>query len=57
MEDGAVVNFGGTAFVAQLAPPNDTMGPLPYNQDFQNPLGTVVFLPSLTDVLAGVEEY
>ena len=56
MEDGAVVNFGDPAFVAHFILPVDTMGPLPQKQDLQNPLGTVVVQPFITDVLAGMEE-
>ena len=56
MEDGAVVNFGDPAFIAQLILLIDTMGPLTHKQDLQNPLGPVVVWPFLTDVLAGVEE-
>ena len=55
MEDGAVINFGDPAFVAQLILPIDTMGSLPHKQDLQNSLGPVVARPFLTDVLAGVE--
>ena len=55
MEDGAVVNFGDTAFVAQLILPIDTMVPLPHKQDLQNPLGPVAVCSFLTDMLSGVE--
>ena len=55
MEEGAVVNFGNPAFVAQLILPMDTMGPFPHKQDLQNPLGTVVVQPFYMYVLAGVE--
>ena len=57
MEDGAIVNLGDPAFAAQFILPIDTMGPLPHNQDLQNPLGHVVVRPFLMDMLAGVEEY
>ena len=56
MEQGAVVNLGDPAFIAQLILSIDTMGPLTHKQDLQNPLGPVVVWPFLTDVLAGVEE-
>ena len=56
MEDGSV-DFEDPAFVAQLIPPIDTMGPLPHKQDLQNPFFTVVVCPFLTEVSAGVEEY
>ena len=56
MEDGAVVNFGDTAFLAELILLNDMMGPLTHRQDLENPLGPVIFRPFLMDVLAGVEE-
>ena len=55
VEEGAVVNFGNPAFVAQLILPMDTMGPFPHKQDLQNPLGTVVVQPFYMYVLAGVE--
>ena len=55
MEYGSV-NFGVSAFVAQLILPNDMMGTLPHKQDLKNPLCPVVVRPFLTDVLAVVEE-
>ena len=54
MEQGAVVNLGDPAFIAQLILSIDTMGPLTHKQDLQNPLGPVVVWPFLTDVLAGI---
>ena len=56
MEDGAIVNLGDPAFVAQMILPIDTMGPLPHKQDPQKLLGPMVVWKFLTDVLAGVEE-
>ena len=56
MEDGAVVDFGDPAFVAQLILMIDMMGPLPHKQDLENPLCHVVVWPFLTDVLSGFEE-
>ena len=55
MEDGAVVNFGDPAFIAQLTLPIDTMGLLTHKQDLQKALSHVVIWPFLMDVLAEIE--